>query len=210
LLFHFLNEETINQAIIFTATRADTERLSALLIEKGLSAVALHGDLTQSNRNKIMDSFSRGKDKILVTTDIASRGLDLIHVSHVFNFDIPKHTEEYIHRIGRTGRAGELGDAISIVGPKDWDNFKKVESFVAQAITFSKVAGIMPKFKGLKPVQKKVASVKKVVEEKKKTVVRKARVSTKKQENVFHESVDVGATPMRRKKRTIVIDNDED
>ncbi|TEW44312.1 DEAD/DEAH box helicase [Psychromonas algicola] len=210
LLFHFLKEEKINQAIIFTATRADTERLSAILVEKGMSAVALHGDLTQSNRNKIMDSFSRGKDKILVTTDIASRGLDLIHVSHVFNFDIPKHTEEYIHRIGRTGRAGELGDAISIIGPKDWDNFKKVESFVAQSINFDKVEGINPKFKGLKPVQKKVFKAKKTVEVKKKSAPKKARVSSKKQEHVFHESVDVGAAPMRRKKRSIVIDNDED
>jgi len=209
LLFHFLKDEEINQAIIFTATRSDTERLSAILVEKGMSAVALHGDLTQSNRNKIMDSFSRGKDKILVTTDIASRGLDLIHVSHVFNFDIPKHTEEYIHRIGRTGRAGELGDAISLIGPKDWNNFKKVESFVAQTITFDKVEGINPKFKGLKPVQKKVFKAKKVVETKKKSVTKKAKVSTKKQEHVFHESIDVGEAPMRRKKR-VIIDDSED
>ncbi|TEW54430.1 DEAD/DEAH box helicase [Psychromonas sp. RZ22] len=210
LLFHFLKEEKINQAIIFTATRADTERLSAILVEKGMSATALHGDLTQSNRNKIMDSFSRGKDQVLVTTDIASRGLDLIHVSHVFNFDIPKHTEEYIHRIGRTGRAGELGDAISIIGPKDWDNFKKVESFVAQKISFDKVEGINPKFKGLKPVQKKVLTAKKEIKNSKKTAPQKVRKSTKKQEHVFHESVDVGAAPMRRKKRSIVIDTEED
>ncbi|MEJ6079582.1 DEAD/DEAH box helicase [Vibrio sp. 1-Bac 57] len=209
LLFHFLKEEKIDQAIIFTATRADTERLSAILIEKGMLAAALHGDLTQSNRNQIMDAFSRGKNKILVTTDIASRGLDLIHVSHVFNFDIPKHTEEYIHRIGRTGRAGELGDAISIIGPKDWDNFKKVESFVAQTITFDKVEGINPKFKGLKPVQKKVVKAKKVLEDKKKPMAKKAKVSTKKQEHVFHESIDVGAAPMRRKKR-IIVDDSED
>lgn len=208
LLFHFLNEEKINQAIIFTATRADTERLSAILVEKGMQAVALHGDLTQGNRNKIMDTFSRGKEKVLVTTDIASRGLDLIHVSHVFNFDIPKHTEEYIHRIGRTGRAGELGDAISIIGPKDWDNFKKVEEFVAQTLTFDKVEGINPKFKGLKPVQKKVFKAKKVVTDNKKSAVKKAKVSTKKQENVFHESVDVGEAPMRRKKRVIIVDDE--
>jgi len=201
LLFHFLKEEKINQAIIFTATRADTERLSAILTEKGMSSVALHGDLTQSNRNKIMDSFARGKDKVLVTTDIASRGLDLLHVSHVFNFDIPKHTEEYIHRIGRTGRAGELGDAISIIGPKDWDNFKKVESFVAQSIAFDKVDGINPKFKGLKTVQKKASQPKKMIEKKKKVTPKKAKVVTKKVEHVFHESIDVGSAPMRRKKR---------
>ena len=210
LLFHFLNKEDINQAIIFTATRADTERLSAILLEKGLSAVALHGDLTQSNRNKIMDSFSRGKEKILVTTDIASRGLDLVHVSHVINFDIPKHTEEYIHRIGRTGRAGELGDAISLIGPKDWNNFKKVENFVAQTISFDKVEGINPKFKGLKPAKKKVVTTKKSLKPNVKAAPKKAKAPQKKQENVFHESIDVGAAPMRRKKRSIIIDNDDE
>jgi len=210
LLFHFLNKEDINQAIIFTATRADTERLSAILLEKGMSAVALHGDLTQSNRNKIMDSFSRGKEKILVTTDIASRGLDLVHVSHVINFDIPKHTEEYIHRIGRTGRAGELGDAISLIGPKDWNNFKKVESFVAQTISFDKVEGINPKFKGLKPAKKKVVTAKKSSKPNIKAAPKKAKAPQKKQENVFHESIDVGAAPMRRKKRSIIIDNDDE
>ena len=202
LLFHFLKEEEIKQAIIFTATKADTERLSAILIEKGLSSSALHGDLTQANRNKVMDSFSRGKEKILVTTDIASRGLDLLNVSHVFNFDIPKHTEEYIHRIGRTGRAGELGDAISLIGPKDWDNFKKVESFLSQSITFDKVEGINPKFKGLKPAPKKIFVPKKAVDNKKKSMAKKVKKPMKKQENVFHESVDVGAAPMRRKKKT--------
>ena len=107
-------------------------------MKKAVLLLRLHGDLTQANRNQIMDSFSRGKEQVLVTTDIASRGLDLLNVSHVINFDIPKHTEEYIHRIGRTGRAGTAGDAISIIGPKDWDNFKKVESFVQQSITFDR------------------------------------------------------------------------
>lgn len=200
LLFHFLQAETIKQAIIFTATRADTERLSALIEEKGLSSAALHGDLNQSNRNKIMDAFARGKQQVLVTTDIASRGLDLANVSHVFNFDIPKHTEEYIHRIGRTGRAGELGDALSFVGPKDWNNFKKVESFLAQTISFDIVEGIDSKFKGLKPAPKKVYKSKKAAPVKKKTAPKKAKAAPKKQANVFQEAQDVGMAPMRRKK----------
>ena len=150
LLFHFIKNEGIKQAIVFTATRKDTERLSEALNERGLTTVALHGDLIQTKRNQIMDSFSRGKEQVLVTTDIASRGLDLLNVSHVINFDIPKHTEEYIHRIGRTGRAGEKGDAISIIGPKDWLNFKKVEAFVQQNISFERIEGINPKFSGIK------------------------------------------------------------
>ncbi|WP_350636595.1 C-terminal helicase domain-containing protein, partial [Pseudoalteromonas sp. GW168-MNA-CIBAN-0100] len=90
--------------IIFTATRADTSRLSESLNSKGFKSVALAGDLTQSKRLDIMDAFSRENFKILITTDVASRGLDLLSVTHVINFDLPKHAEEYVHRIGRTGR----------------------------------------------------------------------------------------------------------
>lgn len=201
LLFHFIQNEEIKQAIIFTATRLDAQRLSAALSERGYSTLALHGDLAQNNRNTIMDSFSRGKAQLLVTTDIASRGLDLLNVSHVFNFDIPKHTEEYIHRIGRTGRAGEKGDAISIIGPKDWVNFKKVEEFVQQQITFDRVDGIKPKFKGV--VEKVVkAPVTKPVnhkaEKKQSSKTRKPKAAPNK---IFHEAKESGFAPMRRKKK---------
>ena len=201
LLFHFIKNEEIKQVIVFTATRKDAERLSEALKEKGLTTIALHGDLTQSNRNKIMDSFSRGKEQVLVTTDIASRGLDLLNVSHVINFDIPKHTEEYIHRIGRTGRAGEKGDAISIIGPKDWLNFKKVEAFVQQNISFERVEGINPKFTGIK--EKPAKPVKNSVwgaVNKKKVTAKKPKVK-KAVNKTFHEAKEVGFAPMRRKKK---------
>jgi len=172
-----------------------------VLTEKGFSTVALHGDLTQNNRNKIMDSFSRGKEQVLVTTDIASRGLDLLNVSHVINFDIPKHTEEYIHRIGRTGRAGDKGDAISIIGPKDWVNFKKVEEFVQQHISFSRVEGIKPKFKGIKEVVAKAAQSRTADSTNKKKVVNKAAKVKKAPNKIFHEAKEVGFAPMRRKKK---------
>ena len=201
LLFHFVQKEVTKQVIIFTATRKDAERLSIVLNEKGCSSLALHGDMSQANRNQIMDSFSRGKEKVLVTTDIASRGLDLLNVSHVINFDIPKHTEEYIHRIGRTGRAGTEGDAISIIGPKDWDNFKKVESFVQQSITFNRIEGINPKFKGLKPVAPKSAKAGKFVKDDKKKAVKKKTKSKASINKTFHEAEDVGFAPMRRKKK---------
>jgi len=208
LLFHFVQKEATKQVIIFTATRKDTERLSAVLNEKGCSSLALHGDLTQTNRNQIMDAFSRGKEKVLVTTDIASRGLDLLNVSHVINFDIPKHTEEYIHRIGRTGRAGTAGDAISIIGPKDWDNFKKVESFVQQSITFDRIEGINPKFKGLKPVLPQSVKAGKFVNDDKKQAQKKKPKTKKSVNKTFHEAADVGFAPMRRKKR-VETPNDE-
>jgi len=201
LLFHFIKNETIKQAIIFTATRKDTERLSEVLQEKGLSTVALHGDLSQNKRNQIMDSFSRGKEQILVTTDIASRGLDLLNVSHVINFDIPKHTEEYIHRIGRTGRAGEKGNAISIIGPKDWVNFKKVEAFVQQNINFERVEGINPKFNGLKEKKVKSTQGNHTNQGSKKKVAKKVQKVKKAPNKIFHEAQEIGFTPMRRKKK---------
>ncbi|AGH80557.1 ATP-dependent RNA helicase [Psychromonas sp. CNPT3] len=199
LLFHFVKNENIKQLIIFTATRKDTERLSTILNDKECNSVALHGNLAQSERNKIMDTFSKGKVKILVTTDIASRGLDLLNVSHVINFDIPKHTEEYIHRIGRTGRAGDTGDAISIIGPKDWLNFKKVEAFVQQSISFSNVAGIKTKFKGLAPKKALVSKNKFAQNAQKKKVAVKAKKQKSVPNKTFYEAKDVGFAPMRRK-----------
>ena len=142
LLQHFIANEDHQQMIIFTATRADTDRLSKLLTEQGLSTVALSGELNQSQRNQIMDGFSKGQQKILITTDLASRGLDLVNVSHVINFDMPKHTEEFVHRIGRTGRAGSKGDAISFVGPKDWSSFVAIRGLLNQEIIFSEFKNI--------------------------------------------------------------------
>lgn len=151
LLLAMLKAEPLKQVIIFTATRADTDRLSSWINEQGYNSIALSGDSNQAQRNRTMDEFSRGRYQILVTTDLASRGLDLLNVSHVFNFDMPKHAEEYVHRIGRTGRAGFKGDAISLVGPKDWNNFKQVERFLKRNISFVAWEGLEGKFKGIKP-----------------------------------------------------------
>ena len=137
ILDRVIEEAEYRQVMIFTATRADTDRLTDKLNEKKLKAVALSGNLNQTQRNAIMSQFERAVYKILVTTDVASRGIDIPNVSHVINFDMPKHTEEYVHRVGRTGRAGNKGDAISLVGPKDWDSFKRVELYLQQDLTFS-------------------------------------------------------------------------
>ncbi|ATG74301.1 DEAD/DEAH box helicase [Zobellella denitrificans] len=150
-LMHLLGHEDYQQAIIFTATRADTERLAALLQEQGQTAAALHGDMSQAERNRIMDAFARGQQRLLITTDLASRGLDLLQVSLVVNFDLPKQAEEYVHRIGRTGRAGASGAAVSLVGPKDWDAFKRIERFLQQDIAFAAIEGLEGKFKGIRP-----------------------------------------------------------
>ncbi|WP_271271000.1 DEAD/DEAH box helicase [Aliamphritea hakodatensis] len=153
LLQNLLNHREYQQAIIFTATRTDTERLSALLQAENISCAALSGEMSQAERNRIMDGFSRGHQQVLVTTDVASRGLDLLQVSLVINFDMPKQAEEYVHRIGRTGRAGAKGEAVSFVGPKDWDAFKRIERFLQRHLQRAVVEGLEAKFKGIKPAK---------------------------------------------------------
>lgn len=200
LLQHFITTEKHQQMIIFTATRADTDRLAKLLTEQGLSTVALSGELNQSQRNQIMDGFSKGQQKILITTDLASRGLDLVNVSHVINFDMPKHTEEFVHRIGRTGRAGSTGDAISLVGPKDWLSFKNVEGFLQQQFSFEVVAGLKAKFKGLKP---KKAKVENKAKSKKQTETLTKKPKAKKIVKKSFLAQDAGELPVLKRKKAI-------
>ena len=206
LLQHFLATEITQQIIIFTATRSDTDRLAKSLTEQDYSAVALSGELNQSQRNQIMESFAKGQYKILVTTDLASRGLDLVNVSHVFNFDMPKHTEEFVHRIGRTGRAGTKGDAISLVGPNDWLSFKNVEAFLQQKISFSKIDGIKVKFKGLKPKKTQVVKTKTTTKKSKKIKDNKPRKVIKK---TFLDLQDAGAMKIVKRKKALTPDQIE-
>jgi len=201
LLEHFLKQDDVGQCIIFTATRADTSRLSEALNEKGFKSVALAGDLTQSKRLEIMDSFSRENFKILITTDVASRGLDLLSVTHVINFDLPKHAEEYVHRIGRTGRAGFKGNALSLVGPKDWASYLAIKSFLNDELVFASVEGLKAKFKGIKE-KKPAATVKtKIVTQVKKPHV-KRKAKPKKPVAPIKAPMNIdGDSPMRRKKK---------
>jgi superfamily II DNA/RNA helicase len=191
ILNRILEEADYKQVIIFTATRVDTERLTKELNEKKLKAVALSGNLNQTQRNTIMSQFERAVFKILVTTDVASRGLDIANVTHVINFDMPKHTEEYVHRVGRTGRAGNKGTALSLVGPKDWDSFKRVEAFLQQSIEFSVLDGLKGKFKGLNP---RKPNVKKgdAAKNKHQHVKKAAKKKPVKRDKSYYQNVSVG------------------
>jgi len=152
-----------------------------------------------------MDSFSKGHHKILVTTDLASRGLDLVNVSHVINFDLPTHTEEYVHRIGRTGRAGNKGESISFVGPKDWFSFKNIEGFLQQSFTFGKVDGLKAKFKGIKPKKVKTQSKGSGIDQGSKKVKAK-NIPRKAAKKTFHVAQDAGEMPVLRRKHTTPLD----
>ncbi|WP_171758039.1 DEAD/DEAH box helicase [Vibrio sp. RE86] len=208
ILDRIIEEAEYKQLIIFTATRVDTERLTDKLNEKKLKAIALSGSLTQTQRNTIMSQFERAVFKILVTTDVASRGLDIANVTHVVNFDMPKHTEEYVHRVGRTGRAGNKGDAVSLVGPKDWDSFKRVEAYLEQDLSFSELEGLKGKFKGLRPrkpdFRNKGKSTKKA-----KPQAKKGTKKPVKRDKSFHQNVAVGDSVFIPKKKVAPKADDE-
>ena len=197
---HFVSQDDVGQSIIFTATRNDTTRIRTQLEKLNIKAVALAGDLAQNKRLDIMDSFSRGLFKVLVTTDVASRGLDLLSVTHVINFDLPKQAEEYVHRIGRTGRAGFKGTAISLVGPKDWNSFVAIKNYLNDDLNFETIAGLEGKFKGFRPPKIKKAAK---VESKKKTT-KPTKTTVRKKANKPKKAIpapfDVdGHAPLRRK-----------
>jgi superfamily II DNA/RNA helicase len=129
-----LSESKIDQAIIFSSTKMQTRRIAEDLHHQGLLVGALHGDLNQRQRSNTLRQFREGKIKFLVATDVAGRGIDVLTVSHVINFDVPKSLDDYIHRIGRTGRAGNKGIALSFFSHKDWEIRKEIEKFSGVAI----------------------------------------------------------------------------
>jgi superfamily II DNA/RNA helicase len=126
LLVHLLKKEKSGLVMVFCNTRRNVDIVTKALKDNDIDVLALHGGLTQNKRGNIMKAFHSNKAHVLVCTDVAARGLDIKDVSHVYNYDSPKTTIEYIHRIGRTARAGEEGKAISIVAQRDYENFRNV------------------------------------------------------------------------------------
>ncbi len=128
-LEQLLEENSIDQAIIFSATKFQTQKIADKLRDRGLLAGALHGDMNQRQRTRTIDQFRANKIRILVATDVAARGIDVLSISHVINFDLPNNLDDYIHRIGRTGRAGNKGIAFSFFSKKDYQMRKEIERF---------------------------------------------------------------------------------
>ncbi len=147
LLDHLLRDAGLNQALVFTATKRDADTLADSLLAQGHSAAALHGDMNQRERIRTLNNLRRGQVRILVATDVAARGIDVAGISHVINFDLPKFAEDYVHRIGRTGRAGASGIAVSFASNRDAMNLTKIERYTGQSINAHTIAGMEPKFK---------------------------------------------------------------
>jgi superfamily II DNA/RNA helicase len=147
MLSHLLTDVDMNQALVFTATKRDADSLADQLSAQGHSVAALHGDMSQRERNRTLLNMRNGNVRILVATDVAARGLDVRGISHVINFDLPKFAEDYVHRIGRTGRGGESGIAISFASNRDAQLLKRIERYTEQSIKMHTIEGLEPKYK---------------------------------------------------------------
>ncbi|MEE9458293.1 MAG: DEAD/DEAH box helicase [Candidatus Bathyarchaeia archaeon] len=133
-LMKLLHREKIDRAILFCRTKRDTFRINEMLRSRGFSSVVINGNLTQNQRDWAMNKFVNGRRRILVATDLAGRGLDIEGITHIINLDVPQDPYSYFHRIGRTGRAGKKGIAITLVSPDQRSNFKKIQEIGGNTI----------------------------------------------------------------------------
>ena len=133
-LMKLLHREKIDRAILFCRTKRDTFQINEMLRSRGFSSVVINGNLTQNQRDWAMNKFVNGRRRILVATDLAGRGLDIEGITHIINLDVPQDPYNYFHRIGRTGRAGKKGIAITLVSPEQRSNFKKIQEIGGNTI----------------------------------------------------------------------------
>jgi superfamily II DNA/RNA helicase len=144
MLQHLAADPAVSRAIIFSATKRDADVLARNLAGRGHQAAALHGDMSQGARNRTMSDLRRGKVRLLVATDVAARGLDVSGISHIINFDLPHSPEDYVHRIGRTGRAGASGTAISFATDGDAIRLQRIERYIGQSLLQEVIPGLEP------------------------------------------------------------------
>jgi ATP-dependent RNA helicase RhlE len=144
LLAHLIRQQDLRQVLVFTRTKIGATRLATWLDRQGLNAVAIHSDRSQPERTRALEEFKTGQIRVLVATDVAARGLDIEDLPHVVNFELPWNPQDYIHRIGRTGRAGLTGDAISLVTIDEADLLRGVQRLLRHAIPWTVEEGFIP------------------------------------------------------------------
>jgi len=141
LLLHILKNSELKQVLLFSRTKHGADRIVRKLQKKNISSAAIHGDKSQNNRQKALQSFKKSTIRVLVATDIAARGIDINKLRYVINYDIPNEPETYVHRIGRCGRAGEKGVSISICEPEENAYIEDIEKLIKQKI---KIVSVNP------------------------------------------------------------------
>ncbi|MBE0541292.1 MAG: DEAD/DEAH box helicase [Verrucomicrobia bacterium] len=141
LLLHLLCDPQMDMVLVFSRMKHGADRIARQLEQKGIRTATLHSNRSQNQRLKALKDFKSGAVRVLVATDIAARGIDVDGISHVVNYDFPMHSEDYVHRIGRTGRAHAVGDAISFVTPEDHGELRALERFIGRGIVRKKAEG---------------------------------------------------------------------
>ena len=144
LLIHLLGEPSMNMVLIFSRTKHGADKVARRLEQHGVRTATLHSNRSQNQRLRALKDFKTGAVRVLVATDIAARGIDVDGISHVVNYDFPMHSEDYVHRIGRTGRAHAVGDAISFVTPDDRGALRSLERFIGRGIVRKHAEGFSP------------------------------------------------------------------
>jgi len=158
LLDHLLADTAIRQSLVFIATKRDAESLALRLRGEGHAAAALHGDMNQRERTRTLQDMRRGRVRTLVATDVAARGLDVAGISHVINFDLPRQAEDYVHRIGRTGRAGAVGIAVSLAHHSDRGALRQIERYTGTAIPAHVIPGLEPRARPPRAPERRAAA----------------------------------------------------
>ena len=141
LLAHLLKDGELDSVLVFVRTKIGADRVVRHLRQEGIDATGLHADKTQSQRTAALEDFRAGKTRVLVATDIAQRGLDITHITHVISYDVPQQPEDYVHRIGRTGRASREGDAFTFMAPDEIAMVRTIEAVIGQPIPRVSVPG---------------------------------------------------------------------
>ena len=153
LLIWLLKNETYEKALVFTNTKARADEFIGKIRVKGLKAGILHGDMDQRERKHVMNLLKEGKINILIATDVASRGLDIKGIELVINLEMARNGDDYVHRIGRTGRAGEQGLAISLIGPDEWNRMSSIERYLRLRFEKRAIKELMGSYKGPKKLK---------------------------------------------------------
>lgn len=172
----FIDEEQVSRGIVFVRRREDVRELSETLRKRGIRSTYLEGEMAQTQRNNAIDKLKNGIVTVLVATDVAARGIDIEDVSHVMNFDLPYSADTYLHRIGRTARAGKKGVAVSFVEAHDYKLLGKIKRYTQELLKARIIEGLAPRTKAPKEGEVKTVSKK-----------QKARIKAKREEKQKQE-----------------------